>query len=75
MRNLFSWFPVLEDLTIKGTIGDEKLYLDINAPKLKKLAISLCTEEEDDDSEDEEEGGEEGGIEDQAGMGVTISTL
>ncbi|XP_050368910.1 probable FBD-associated F-box protein At1g32375 [Argentina anserina] len=55
MRNLISWFPVLEDLTIDGTIGDDELNLDINVPKLKTLTISLCTEVED---EAEDEAGE-----------------
>ncbi|XP_062014487.1 FBD-associated F-box protein At5g22730-like [Rosa rugosa] len=58
--SLLSWFPILEDLTLDGTIGDEELKLDIIAPKLKTLTISLCTEPEaESDSESENEGGED----------------
>ncbi|KAM5586485.1 FBD-associated F-box protein [Rosa sericea] len=66
MMSLFSRFPVLEDLTLDGTIGDEELKLDIIAPKLKTLTISLCTEREaESDSESEDEGGEDDGGEDE----------
>ncbi|KAL6205951.1 hypothetical protein ACLB2K_023203 [Fragaria x ananassa] len=58
MRNLFTYFPVLEDLTIDGTIGDDNLNLNINAPELRTLTICLCAEAKDED-EDEYEGSED----------------